>query len=83
MLAEEGSQVEKVWKYEGLMMAYARDTLMRSSMGGKLIFDMRPFEELKPCLFEWSIANSAWDWCTIFDVLADISDSHSNLLVGM
>ena len=48
VLAEEGSQVEKVGKYEGLMRAYARDTLIRSSMGGKHMFGMRLFEELKP-----------------------------------
>ena len=48
VLAEEGSQVEKVGKYEGLMRAHARDALMRSSMSGKHMFGMRPFEELKP-----------------------------------
>ena len=46
--AEEGSQVKKVQKYEGLMRAYAREVLVRSASGGKHMFDMRPFEELKP-----------------------------------
>ena len=47
VLAEEGSQVEKVGKYEGLMRAYARDALMRSLMGRTHMFGMRLFEELK------------------------------------
>lgn len=47
VLSEQGSLVETVAKYEGLMRAYAQEVVNRSSKGGKLLFGMRPFEELK------------------------------------
>ena len=47
VLSGQGSFVENVAKYESLMRAYAREVLNRSSKGGKLLFGMRPFEELK------------------------------------
>ena len=46
-LAGQWSPVEKVAKYESEMKAYAQDVVMRSAIGGKYLFGMRPFEELQ------------------------------------
>ena len=47
VLSGQGSPVENVAKYENMMRTYAREVVMRSSIGGKYLFGMRPFEELK------------------------------------
>ena len=47
VLSGQGSSVENVAKYESLMRAYAQDFVIRSWKGGKFLFGMRPFEELK------------------------------------
>lgn len=44
-LAGQCSSVEKVAKYESRMRTYAQDVVMRSAIGGKYLFGMRPFEE--------------------------------------
>ena len=47
VLSGQGSLVENVAQYESLMRAYAQDVVTQSAMGGKFLFGMRSFEELK------------------------------------
>lgn len=46
-LSGQRSLVENVAKYESEMRTYAQDVVMRSAVGGKYLFGMRPFEELQ------------------------------------
>ncbi|MCJ1455672.1 hypothetical protein MMC28_006028 [Mycoblastus sanguinarius] len=47
LLKDEGIKAESVGKYEGMMREYAGEAITRSSWGGKMLFGMRPFDELK------------------------------------
>ena len=46
-LSGHRSLVDNVAEYEGEMRIYAQDVVMRSAVGGKYLFGMRPFEELQ------------------------------------
>jgi 2-polyprenyl-6-methoxyphenol hydroxylase-like FAD-dependent oxidoreductase len=46
LLSEEGMEVRSLRKYEDLMRQYAGEAIGHSARGGKLLFGMRPFEEL-------------------------------------
>jgi hypothetical protein len=47
LLLEVGMNVS-LRRYEAAMREYAGDAIIRSQIGGKMMFAMRPFEELKP-----------------------------------
>ena len=47
ILNDEGINANSVEKYEALMRKYAGEAIKGSSRGGKHLFGMRPFEELK------------------------------------
>lgn len=47
LLRDEGIQAQSIGKYEQLMREYAGDAISRSFMGGKHLFNMRTFEELR------------------------------------
>ena len=46
LLAEEGVKTASLRKYEAAMREYAKVAVMRSQIGGKMLFAMRSFEEL-------------------------------------
>ena len=46
LLIEDGTSVEGIGEYEAVMREYAGGAIKRSIWGGKLLFGMRPFEEL-------------------------------------
>ena len=46
ILNEEGINIQSLRKYEALMRQYAGDAIRNSARGGKLLFGMRPFEDL-------------------------------------
>lgn len=46
-LSGQWSSAENVARYESRMRTYAQDVVIRSAIGGKYLFGMRPFEELQ------------------------------------
>jgi 2-polyprenyl-6-methoxyphenol hydroxylase-like FAD-dependent oxidoreductase len=46
-LVEGGINAQSVGKYEEEMRIYAGEAIQRSTLGGKMMFGMRPFEELE------------------------------------
>ena len=47
ILAEEGTNAASLRKYEATMRQYTRASILRSQIGGKMLFAMRSFEELR------------------------------------
>ena len=47
VLSGQWSLTDNVAKYESRMRTYAQEVVMRSAVGGKYLFGMRPFEELQ------------------------------------
>ena len=47
ILSDEGINADSVGKYEALMRIYAGEAIKGSFRGGKYLFGMRPFDELK------------------------------------
>lgn len=48
LLIEVGVNVEGLRRYEAAMREYAGNAIVASQMGGRMMFAMRPFKELKP-----------------------------------
>jgi 2-polyprenyl-6-methoxyphenol hydroxylase-like FAD-dependent oxidoreductase len=46
-ISDGGVNAKSVSKYEASMRVYAEEAISRSAVGGKWLFGMRPFDELK------------------------------------